>query len=63
MALPKGTALAGRDLSEQMVCILGSNLCQVRVHVIHATEIVWKSLQSDGEGRSLGDAFLFTEIY
>ena len=31
--------------------------------MIHATEIVWKSLQSDGEGRSLGDAFLFTEIY
>lgn len=29
----------------------------------HATEIIWKSFQRDGEGRSFRDTFLFIEIY
>ena len=48
---------ANGDLSEQVFCMLGSNLGQAIVHVMHEIETVQKSLQNAGAGRMFGRVF------
>ena len=55
--VPKGTALAGRDLAEQMFDTVGPKLGQLIVHVMHAVGTIWKSLQMMGKEEGLGRFF------